>query len=109
MRLLCPAGPQEMLIAPGMSRTLSLQIAINKTICGGSPVIKGTRVSVANIAGFYLMGFGPEEIQKELQHPTLAQVYDAIANFLDHRAEINRLIQKELEETVSAEFPAGKF
>jgi uncharacterized protein (DUF433 family) len=84
-------------------------IAINKRICGGSPVVKGTRVSVANIAGFYLMGFGPEEIQKELPHLTLAQVYDAIAYFLDHRAEINRLIQIDLEETVSAEFPAGKF
>jgi uncharacterized protein (DUF433 family) len=84
-------------------------IAINKRICRGNPTIKGTRVSVANIAGFYLMGFGPEEIQKELPHLSLAQVYDAIAYFLDHRDEINRDIEKDLEETVSAEFPAGKF
>lgn len=84
-------------------------IAIKKGLCGGNPVIKGTRISVANIAGFYLMGFGPEEIQRELPHLTLAQVYDAIAYFLDHREDMNRLIQKDLEETVSAEFPAGKF
>src|SRR4030042_5225327 len=84
-------------------------VAINKRICGGAPVIKGTRVSVANIAGFFLMGFGPEESQRELPHLTLAQVYDAIAYFLDHRDEINRHIQKDLEETVSVEFPAGKF
>lgn len=84
-------------------------IAINKRICGGSPIIKGTRVSVANIAGFYLMGFGPEEIQRELPHLTLAQVYDAIAYFLDHRDEINRHLQKDLEEAVSLEFPAGRF
>ena len=84
-------------------------IAINKGICGGNPVIKGTRVSVANVAGFYQMGFGPEEIQKELPHLSLAQVYDAIAYFLDHRDDINREIEKDLEETVSAEFPADKF
>jgi uncharacterized protein (DUF433 family) len=84
-------------------------IAIKKGVCGGDPIIKGTRVSVANIAGFYLMGFGPEEIHRELPHLTLAQVYDAIAYYLDHRNEINRHIHKDLEETVSAEFPAGKF
>ena len=84
-------------------------IAINKRIAGGNPVIKGTRVSVANVAGFYLLGFGPDEIQKELPHLTLAQVYDAIAYFLDHRDDITRHIQKDLEETVSEEFPAGKF
>jgi uncharacterized protein (DUF433 family) len=84
-------------------------IVINKGVCGGSPVIKGTRVSVASIAGFYQMGFGPEEIQRELPHLTLAQVYDAIAYFLDHREDIQQQLRKDLEETVSVEFPAGKF
>jgi uncharacterized protein (DUF433 family) len=84
-------------------------IAINKRICGGNPIIRGTRVSVANIAGFYLMGFGPEEIQRELPHLTLAQVYDAIAYFLDHRDDINQQLQNDLEEGVSTELPAGKF
>jgi len=84
-------------------------IAIKKGVCGGYPVIKGTRISVANIAGFYLMGFGPEEIQRELPHLTLAQVYDAIAYFLDHREDINQQLQNDLEETVSVVFPAAKF
>ena len=84
-------------------------IAIDKRVSGGSPIIKGTRISVANIAGFYLMGFGPEEIQRELPHLTLAQVYDALAYFLDHRDDINRHLQRDLEEAVSLEFPGGKF
>jgi uncharacterized protein (DUF433 family) len=84
-------------------------IAINKSICGGTPIIKGTRVSVANIAGLFLMGFGPEEIRRELPHLTLAQVYDAIAYFLDHRDDINRHLQRDLEEAVSLEFPSSKF
>ena len=84
-------------------------IAIKKGVCGGNPVIKGTRVSVANIAGFYLMGFTPEEIQRELPHLSLAQVYDGLAHFLDHRDMVNRDIERDLEEGVSVEFPAGKF
>jgi hypothetical protein len=55
------------------------------------------------------MEFGPEEIQRELPHLTLAQVYDAIAYFLDHRDDVNRHLQKDSEETVSTEFPTGKF
>jgi uncharacterized protein (DUF433 family) len=84
-------------------------IAIDKGVCGGSPIIKGTRISVANIAGFYLMGFGPEEIQRELPHLTLAQIYGALAYFFDHRDDMNRRLQEDLEETVSVEFPSGKF
>jgi uncharacterized protein (DUF433 family) len=92
-----------------LAETGHSHIAINRNICGGIPIIKGTRVSVANIAGFYLMGFGPEEIQRELAHLTLAQVYDAIAYFLDHREDINQHLQQDLEEAVSLEFPSGKF
>jgi len=92
-----------------LAETGHSHITINKRICGGAPIIKGTRVSVANIAGFYLMGFGPEEIQRELPHLTLAQVYDAIAYFLDHRDDVNRDLQQNLEEAVSLEFPSGKF
>ena len=84
-------------------------IAVKRGVCGGNPVIKGTRVSVANIAGFYLMGFTPEEIQRELPHLSLAQVYDGLACFLDNRDEITRHLQRDLEDNVSVEFPGGKF
>jgi len=84
-------------------------IAVKEGVCGGKPVIKGTRITVASIAGLYIMGYGPEEIQREYPHLTLSQVYDAIAYYLDHREEINRGLQRDLEENVSLEFPAGRF
>jgi uncharacterized protein (DUF433 family) len=31
-------------------------IVVKKGVCGGTPIIKGTRTSVANVAGYYLMG-----------------------------------------------------
>jgi len=86
-----------------------LHITVEKNICGGSPIIKGTRTSVANIAGYYLMGLAPEEIQRELPFLNLSQVFDALAFYLDHREIIDREIEQDREEVVSREFPAGTY
>jgi uncharacterized protein (DUF433 family) len=84
-------------------------ITSDKAICAGSPIIKGTRTSVANIAGFYLMGMTAEEIHRELPHLSLAKVFDALAFYLDHREEIDRELRKDREEFVSKDFPSGKY
>jgi uncharacterized protein (DUF433 family) len=55
------------------------------------------------------MGLTPEEIQRELPHLRLAQIFDALAFYLDHRETINRELQKDKEEIVSRDFPAGKY
>jgi uncharacterized protein (DUF433 family) len=86
-----------------------VHIAIKKDVCGGSPIIKGTRTSVANIAAYYLMGLSPEEIGRELTHLSLAQIFDALAYYFDHRETIDREIERDREELVSKEFPAGKY
>lgn len=98
-----------------MKRALSprkiehLHIATDKAILGGTPIIKGTRISVANVAGYYLMGLSPEEIQRELPHLSFAQVFDALAFYFNHREAIDRELEKDREETVSREFPAGRY
>lgn len=84
-------------------------ITINKAISGGTPIIKGTRTSVANIVVYYLMGLSPEEIQRELPHLNLAQVFDALAYYLDHRETIDQGLERDREEIVSKQFPAGKY
>jgi len=84
-------------------------ITVNKDICGGSPIIKGTRTSVANIAGYYLMGLSPEEIQRELPHLNLAQIFDALAFYFDHREAIDKELGRDREEIISKEFPSGKY
>jgi len=84
-------------------------ITANKAICSGSPIIKGTRTSVANVAGFYLMGMAAEEIQRELPHLSLAQVFDALAFYFDHREEIDQELYRDREEMVLKDFPSGKY
>jgi uncharacterized protein (DUF433 family) len=84
-------------------------IIVKKGVSGGSPIIKGARTSVADIAGYYLMGLSPEEIQRELPHLGLAQIFDALAFYLDHKEAIDRELDKNREDIVSEEFPAGKY
>ncbi len=82
-----------------------VHVITNKAICAGIPIIRGTRTSVANIAGFYLMGMTAEEIHRELPHLSLAQVFDALAFYLDHREEIDRELRQDREEVVSKDLP----
>ncbi|MCJ7784144.1 MAG: DUF433 domain-containing protein [Desulfobacterales bacterium] len=89
--------------------TNHFHITMNKDICRGSPIIKGTRISIANIAEYYLMGLSPEEIKRELPHLSLAQIFDALAYYLDHRETIDRELERDREEVVSKDFPAGKY
>ena len=84
-------------------------ISVNKTICGGRPVVKGTRIAVADIAGYYLMGMTPEEIKRDIPHLGLAQIFDALAFYFDHKALIDRQIAQDREKTVSRQYSAGKY
>ncbi len=63
-------------------------------ICGGEPVIKGTRTSVRAIVGYYKLGMSVEEIIEGLPHLTAAQVYDALSYYHDHKEKIEEDIQK---------------
>ena len=54
----------------------------------GRPKIAGTGLSVSRIAGWYRMGFTPEEIALEYSHLTLAQVHGALAYYHANREEI---------------------
>ncbi|MDI6894536.1 MAG: DUF433 domain-containing protein [Bacillota bacterium] len=59
--------------------------------CGGRPVIRGTRFPVSSVV-FYVLrqGMTPEELVREFPHLTLAQVYDALSYYYDHKEEIDQ-------------------
>ena len=69
-------------------------IVIHDEILGGEPVIKGTRTPVRAIVESWRMGMSPEEIRQGLPHLTLAQVFDALSYYDDHRSEIDAFIEK---------------
>lgn len=58
----------------------------------GEPIIKGTGITVRAIAEYWLTGSQPEEILLHLPHLTIAQVFDALSYYNDHKAEIDSFI-----------------
>lgn len=76
-------------------------IEIDPAKCGGKPCIAGTRIRVWDIHVWHnLRGQSPEQIIAEFPQLTLADVYAALAYYLDHREEIQRQA-KEDEEYVA--------
>ena len=50
-------------------------------ICDGRLRIAGTGVSVLRIAGWYKLGWSPEEISRRIGHISLAQVHAALTYY----------------------------
>jgi uncharacterized protein (DUF433 family) len=67
-------------------------------VCGGEPVIKGTRMSVSLIVELERMAKTVDEIVAVYPHINHAQVYDALAYYYDNKAEIDRYIYENSEE-----------
>lgn len=89
--------------APGKIRTEHPHIVRVQGVCGGRPVIEGTRISVKTIVGWARMGMTPSEIVIEYPFISLAQVADALAYYERHSEEIEaefaeeqRLLEREI-------------
>jgi len=62
-------------------------------ICGGAPVIVGTRIRVSHIVYRYERERqSPHEIVQAYPHLTLAQVHAALAYYYSHRESIDKEI-----------------
>lgn len=73
-------------------------------VCGGEPIIKGTRISVRIIIGWDQMGQSVDEIVAMYPHLPYAQVYDALSYYYDHQDEIDELIKENLEDVVRKKY-----
>jgi len=74
-------------------------IDVKEGVCGGSSVVKGTRIPVWAIIGYYkLLNYSIEEILKQLSELTPAQVYDAFSFYYDHQEEIEKELELNREE-----------
>ena len=61
---------------------------------GPRPVIKGTRIGIDVIVGYSQAGYAPRElVETILPQLTLAQIYDALSYYEDHRADVDRSLQ----------------
>ena len=79
-------------------------IGSNPRILNGAPVIKGTRIAVRAIAGYYQLGMTPDEILQSLAHLTQSQLHSALAYYFDHQKEIDR----DLKRNADADYWRGQ-
>lgn len=79
-------------------------------VCGGRPIIRGTRTPVQAIVEYYRLGMDASQILTELPHITAAQLHDALSYFYDHKEEIeagidadHQIIRQHHKETTRNE------
>jgi uncharacterized protein (DUF433 family) len=80
------------------------QIVRKPGTCGGSPIIRGTRMAVWLVAAMWKSGDTIEEIVKGYPHLRQSWVHDAISYYLDHQQEIDQEIESNRIENVMKEF-----
>lgn len=70
-------------------------------VCGGEPVILGTRFPVRSVVtSIYHLGMTPEEMVEAWLYLTLAHIHDALSFYHDHRRMIDRAIRENREAVV---------
>lgn len=64
-------------------------------VCGGRPVVRGTRIPVKVLVRYHQMGYTSTEILSGHTGLTPAQLYDALSYYYDHQAEIEADIKAD--------------
>jgi uncharacterized protein (DUF433 family) len=77
-------------------------ITRNPRICGGSPRIRNSRITVRHIAEMLKEGDSVDVIAKTYPHLQLSSTYDAISYYLDHQQEIEQEIENNKIDNVLA-------
>ena len=79
----------------------TVHIEQKQTSSGPQAYLRGTRVAVRHVAAFLKAGSTAEEIlQTGLPHIPPSAIYEAIAYYYDHQAEIEAELAANTQETV---------
>lgn len=74
---------------------LAKNVVENKGICGGVPILEGTRIRVSDIIVEYEhKRLSPEEIVVEFPTITLADVFSALKYYYEHPRKIREEVEK---------------
>ena len=69
---------------------------------GGSTIVEGTRSGVHDVTGLVINGASVDDVVRSFPDLTRAQVYECLAYYEDHRAEIDALIARQMNLTSEA-------
>jgi len=60
----------------------------------GTPTVSGTRLKLKFVAGLYRDGTSAEEIQRMYPDHSLAEIFSALAYYLDHKEQMDRAMDE---------------
>jgi uncharacterized protein (DUF433 family) len=69
----------------------------------GGYYVRGTRISLDSVVYGFRRGEAPDTIQADFPLLSLAQVYGAIAFYLDHEAETDAYLERQKEKWAELE------
>jgi uncharacterized protein (DUF433 family) len=67
-------------------------------VCGGHPRVEGSRIAVHDVVGLLQTGETVDSVTRQLPSLTRAQVYECLAYYEDHLAEVDRLIARQMAD-----------
>jgi uncharacterized protein (DUF433 family) len=62
---------------------------------GGQAVVESTRIGVHDVVAMTRTGWSVDEVVRAFPRLTRAQVYERLAHFEDHRAELEPLVAEQ--------------
>ena len=95
------AGQARSMQATKSTRRDNPYVECRAGVCGGEPIIVGTRFPVRSVVtNIYRLGMTPEEMVEAWPYLTLAHVHGALSYYHDHRSAIARAIRENRERVV---------
>ena len=64
----------------------------------GRPIVQGTRIGVHDVVGLYINGATVGEITRELPLLSRAQVFECLAYYEDHKADIDLWVAEQMAD-----------
>ena len=69
---------------------------------GGCTIVEGTRIGVHDVTGLVVNGASVDDVVRSFPDLTRAQVYECLAYYEDHRAEIDARIARQMNGAADA-------
>jgi uncharacterized protein (DUF433 family) len=67
-------------------------------IRSGRTIVEGSRIGVHDVVGLWVNGATVDDVIRSFPELTRAQVYECLAYYEDHRAEIDWLVAEQMAE-----------
>lgn len=84
---------QIMKMVTSLEKTGHHHIICIEDICGGEPIIKGTRMPVRSIIKYLKIGETVESILEDFPQLNASQIYDCLSYYYEHQSEIDKYIE----------------